>query len=110
MDKLHARVEYAHRLPPETAQERLLTMLARFTSSYPNYNLKHGWMDDAKGAASFEFEKPGKGKGGGIATLEPGRAIVVVDAFYKLPFFVPVMAAEWRIREELSNALKESFS
>jgi hypothetical protein len=110
MDRLHATVEHSHRLPPEQARERIIEVMRGFQVKYPGYNLKHGWMDEAKTAVSFEFEKAGRGKGGGTATLEAGRVQIEVHAQYKLPFFVPVMAAEWRIREELSGALKQVFA
>lgn len=109
MTKLHVRTEYPHRFPPDEARKRLLRLVHAIAADYPGYHLKHGWMDDGQTAISFDFEKESRGRGGGVATLREASVVVEFHAQVKLPFFVPAAMAEWRVREELAKALRESF-
>jgi hypothetical protein len=110
MDRLHARVEHRHARTPEDARACLLDLVKRIGMSYPGYNLRHRWLDEAKTGIEFEFEKEGRGRGGGTASLlEEGLVAIEVHAHFKLPFFVPVKAAEWKLKEGMTKALEESF-
>jgi hypothetical protein len=109
VDRIHARVEYAHSCPPEAAQARLVELVKRFAAAYPGYALAYAWVDERRSAIRFDFAKEGRGRGGGLATLEAQAVVVEVNAQFKLPFFVPIAAAEWRVRDELSRALRDVF-
>lgn len=109
MDRIRVKVEHPHALGPEDARERVLRLIEKIRGIYASYALTHEWADEARTAVRFRFAKEGRGRGTGTASIEAWRVIVEIDADFKLPFFVPVAAAEWKVREELKKSLEETF-
>ena len=109
MDKIDVRAEHAHSHTGDDARERLLRLVKKIGDDYPSYGLTHEWTDPARTAIRFRFAKDGRGSGEGSAVLLEGRVTVELHALFKLPFFVPKVAAEWRVKDELAKSLKEIF-
>jgi hypothetical protein len=109
VDRIEVRATHPYRFAPDEARRRLLRLVRAIADEYPGYQLRHEWADGAETSIAFHFEKPGRGKGAGLARLLGESVEVELRAEVKLPFFVPLAMAEWRVRDELAKALRASF-
>jgi hypothetical protein len=102
-------VDRPHGYPLDEARERLRRLIERIAAAYSGYDVRHEWLGEARTAVRFRFEKAGRGRGEGTATIVEGRVAVEVTARFHLPFFVPVALATRKARQEVEKALEGAF-
>jgi hypothetical protein len=108
MDRIYVKVEHPHTKNPDEARKAVERVLAAIRQKFPTYKIEETWKGESE--LHFTFDKEGgKSKGTGKAFLSPGKAVLEIDARYKLPFLMPVMAAEMVVRNEVTKGLKEAF-
>lgn len=108
MDRIYVKHEHPHGLSPERSRAAVDRVVAALRTKFPTYKIDSTWKSDTQ--LEFTFDKEGgKSKGTGKAILSPGKVSLEIDARYKLPFLVPVIAAEAIVRNEITKGLKEAF-
>ena len=108
MDRIYVKHEHPHAKSPEESRKAIERVLDAIRAKFPTYKIDSTWKSDSE--LTFTFDKDGgKSKGAGLAVLAPGKVSLEIDARYKLPFLVPVMAAEAIVRNEIVKGLKEAF-
>ena len=108
MDRIYVKVEHPHGKNPEESRKAVERVLVGIRQKFPTYKIDSTWKSESE--LSFTFDKEGgKSKGTGKALLTPGKVALEIDARYKLPFLMPVVAAEMVVRNEVAKGLKEAF-